>query len=703
MNTHTVPEWRAKYLDYKQGKKRVKAVSRAVARMHATPKFSKLNSRDYYRSSGSPFLARKAPPTTPRQQSQRQQSRDRTSVEDSEANQASDESDAVRKPILIHKRGGKLAEHVRPSDYGSFVPTPPNEFQPEQLELPDPAIQIGHGNHDDPITRRLHSHNLPRRSRFRDVDGAAPEGAPNTLSQVDGGEAYTIGESSPPPHRTAVGSIFHRGSSLIRHASTANVSAPPAPVPILRRMFSNAATVEDRGPDVNMVPLDLVKTREKEFFKWMDGQLEKVESFYKLKEDEAGERLQLLREQLHEMRNRRIAEIAEVKRTHAQHPTNASHSILHDLSALPTRAPSISSRPGSREGSNNHLNGYFKPVEKALHNLVPPFPRPGFGPNTQHLKYMPPSPYLSSAALSAPHGQDPARDYVRRPLPHEVSHETVPYRSAKRKLKLALKEYYRGLELLKSYALLNRTAFRKINKKYDKAANAHPPLRYMSEKVNKAYFVQSDVVDTYLHAVEDLYARYFERGNHKVAMGKLRSSANKSGNYAFSAFRSGLMIGTGAVFGIQGLINAHALEGSHPDEETRMRTSYLLQIYGGYLLGVYLFAFFCLDCAIWSVNKINYVFIFEFDPRSTLDWRQLSEFPAFFTFLLGLFVWLNFSELGTEAMYLYYPVILIGVTVAIIFAPAPVLFRHSRGWFAYSHVSLSLPSFLLPFPPPRTE
>lgn len=668
-------EWRAKYLDYKQGKKRVKGVARAVTRVNATPKSNKLNSRDYYRSSGSPFLERRKPPTTtPRQH----QTSGNTLVEDAESNQASDESDQVRRPILIHKPGSKLPEHVRPS-YGSFVPTPPSEFQPELLELPDPAMKTGHGDPSNDLNRRLHSHTLPKRSRFRDVDGAAPSGAANTLDGASA--AYTVGESSPPPHRTAVGSIFHRGSTLIRHASTANVSTPPAPVPILRRMFSNAHSIEDHEPDVNMVPLDHVKTREREFFRWMDGQLKKVEDFYKLKEDEAGGRLQVLRDQLHEMRNRRIAEIAEVKKANAAGENNRSRSILPNLSALPTRAPSLSSRPGSREASSSHLNGYFKPVEKALGNL-----KLGQRPdsNTQHLKYMPQSPNIyPGEGIQRMHGMDPARDYVRKP----DAHDDVPYRSAKRKLKLALKEYYRGLELLKSYALLNRTAFRKINKKYDKAANAHPPLRYMSEKVNKAYFVQSDVVDTYLHAVEDLYARYFERGNHKVAMGKLRSGSGKAGNFTFSAFRSGLLIGTGAVFGIQGLINAHHLEITHPDALTRIHTSYLLQIYGGYLLALYLFAFFCLDCAIWSVNKINYVFIFEFDPRSTLDWRQLSEFPSFFTLLLGLFVWINFSELGAEEMYLYYPVILMFVTVAIIFAPAPILFRHSRSWFAYSHVS----------------
>ncbi|OBT40161.1 hypothetical protein VE00_08822 [Pseudogymnoascus sp. WSF 3629] len=662
-----VPEWRVKYLDYKAGKKRVKAVGRAVARANAnaTPRSGKLNPRDLYRSNGSPTLTRKPALPAPQRQLTTHGYNSLPERRGTGSRPTSDESDQLSKPILINRRNGKETGSPDSTQlqYGSFVPTPPSDYGPVHLELPDPALSTGIDS--SPPERAT---DKTSRSQHR---GGAPDKAPPGPYN-----AHTVAERGTAPKRPAIADMFNRGSSMTITGSAANISSPGDPKPLLKRIWSRSGARRDEvALDVNMIPLDYVKAKEKEFFDWMDGQLDKVETFYKEKEDESEERLNVLRGQLHEMRNRRIEEISNFKKVRRAGKGETDKSI-DDIPGNPS--------PPSGSGTPLHNQNILKrPVTKALDGLK--FGQ-RLGVNSKALRDMHLTPNLRpSEGTQVAHGTDPSQDYVRRAHEHEV-----PYRSAKRKLKLALKEYYRGLELLKSYALLNRTAFRKINKKYDKAANAHPPLRYMSDKVNKAWFVKSSVLDSHLHAVEDLYARYFERGNHKVAMGKLRSANGKLGQHTASAFRSGLLIGIGAVFGIQGVVNAATILRDHSDPVIHLRTGYLLQIYGGYFLALYLFSFFCLDCSVWAANKINYVFIFEFDPRNNLDWKQLAEFPSFLTLLLGLFVWINFSGVGSPDMYLYYPVILIFLTLVFIFLPAPILFNQSRRWFAYAHWRLLL-------------
>ena len=224
--------------------------------------------------------------------------------------------------------------------------------------------------------------------------------------------------------------------------------------------------------------------RQAEFFMFLDKELEKIEKFYRSKEIEGMARLEALKGQLHEMRNRRLEEVMV--------------------------------EPNG---------GWTRPIENVI----------GLG--------------------------EDRTDFSRR---------QVPYRAAKRKLKLALQEFYRGLELLKSYALLNRTAFRKINKKYDKAVQARPTGRYMSEKVNHAWFVQSEALDAQLVAVEDLYARYFERGNHRIAVNKLRTKHVKE-SYTASVFRNGLLLAAGTVLCIQGVVYGSRIE--------TVQASFLLQVW----------------------------------------------------------------------------------------------------------------------------
>ena len=378
---------------------------------------------------------------------------------------------------------------------------------------------------------------------------------------------------------------------------------------LMRRVFSHN-DVDSIGKGSPIVSKSDVEKQEQAFFKFLDEQLKKIDDFYQMKEQEAAERLKVLRQQLHIMRDQRIQEVYDAKRANKRRTVD----------------------------SENRPNGFGKLSSSRLKDTLTG--KAHFGKNSQALAEMatPRIPTRDREFISN------RRDFMRR---QEPPNNDVSYRSAKRKLKYALQEFYRGIELLKGYAYLNRTAFRKINKKYDKAVNAQPPLRYMSEKVNKASFVQSDVLETLMSAVEDLYARYFERGNRKIAASKLRHTMKKSGDYSPSTFRSGLLLMAGTLFAIQALVYASQHLRSAEVRE-QVWTSYLLQvrapllpptptcnmhvllsqIYGGYFLIAFHVLLFALDCMVWTKSKINYAFVFEYDTRHTLEWRQLFEVCA---------------------------------------------------------------------------
>ncbi|WYZ38346.1 hypothetical protein EsH8_III_000260 [Colletotrichum jinshuiense] len=642
-----VPEWRIKYLNYKAGKKYVKAVSRAINRANGSP-LGNASKTENRAASGffhvpSPFNTHKHAHSNSRavNPDERTSLRESPAPVGSSRRKSATPARAIPAPAHSPHNGNGSSD----LQYGSFVHTPPHHDggagaplgRKTTFELPDPAIRVPSLASDpSPATPAMQEPSTARQALQRSASMIADAHRPAV---------------SPAPEQERTPS-----SLRLPHPATIGPGYNASPRGGLRRLFSNASPLNRAGsnPEYGLqgLALDVVRQKEKEFWEFLDSELDKVETFYKMKEDQAGERLAVLKEQLHEMRNRRTQELHAQKRQAEIDYLNAGGAGNDD----PKKGPL----------------GWMDPVRSKIF-------RPG--PNSQALSKMAQTPVMRPGGGG---GGDATRDYIRRPDEHEV-----PYRTAKRKLKLALQEFYRGLELLKSYALLNRTAFRKLNKKYDKAVNARPQYRYMNEKVNKAWFVNSDAVDGHIKAVEDLYARYFERGNHKIAAGKLRSLSRRPGDESGSAFRCGILLGTGLVFAIQGTVFGAQLL-FDDDEEVRKRTSYLLQIYGGYFFMLLLFCMFCINCAVWTRNKINYPFIFEFDTRSNLDWRQLAEFPSFFTFIFGIFIWLNFSEYGTDEVYEYYPVVLIGLSALIIFLPAPVFKARSRRWFAYAHWRLLL-------------
>lgn len=658
-----VPEWRIKYLDYKQGKKKIKAVARALKNANRTPRLGKrspgndsgnntplpFTHYDFQQrgkrpnSDEEPLFPLPSDPTSgasrpdmARQISKTMFMKSPPTFGDEGRNSS---HPAVTQPLNINKPLGRTTR------YGSIIGSPPDDHKPQHLstlELPDPALDPtrSKGNGD---AASMHSSNQERHTKH---------GSHGAHGSTD---PYHVGPQQHPRkglHRT----LFQSQRSQSYHAPPQANTVPRSKI---RRMFSVA---NENSPAISDMQLDAYKeldARQDEFFEFLDKELDKIDSFYKMKEKEASNRLEELRNQLHILRDRRVEEIQEAKN---KGNLEGNGGILSNV--LPETDLAI------------HGNGqglpFMKPIEQAIRGKT----HTHIGKTSKAMK-----------KLASPEGPQPKprnedkSDYVRR----KSKNEHIPYRFAKRRLKLALQEFYRAMELLKSYTLLNRTGFRKINKKYDKAVNARPTGRYMSEKVNNAYFVQSNVIEGHLVAVEDLYSRYFERGNHKIAVTKLRSKRKAQGQSG-SSFRNGLFVAAGLVLGFDGLARGlsdqHML---HPDPIIGTQASYLIQIYAAYFLAVLLFLMFVIDCKIWAEARVNYVFIFEYDTRHVLDWRQLAELPCFFLFLNGLFLWLNFRQPAADAIYVYWPVFLCGITLLVLIWPFPMLYHHARKWWGVSN------------------
>ncbi|KAE8151108.1 SPX domain-containing protein [Aspergillus avenaceus] len=509
-----VPEWRAKYLDYKAGKKKLKAISRALQKTNRSPSHASL--RHNYDDQPS------ALPAGPDRDSSTRQSNRKFEATDPVYNPTSPaRSGALTSRSTPGRRSERQPLRVPSSrfsttvgSYGSIIATPPQHAGSSDVasfELPDPAIDPK--VHDFDPNSQISRQNVPRTP--------SP-----VISRND-----SIRTVSDMPRRTP-STKTDKGLKSNTLPGSGNRRASQ----LIKRVFSYTDPLEKQEGQ----QLSEFDRRQDEFIEFLDTEFDKIETFYQMKEEEATERLKVLRQQLHIMRDQRIHEVLSNKE---KARTQAGNSRKQNGFAGLNGSRLKEAFMGHRIGKNS----------KALAGLATPAADQGQRSETITRR----------------------RDFSRRP--EDTPNNEVSYRSAKRKLKHALQEFYRGVELLKAYAYLNRTAFRKINKKYDKVVNARPPLRYMSDKVNKAWFVQSEVTENLMAAAEDLYARYFERGNRKIAISKLRKTLKRSGDYSPNTFRAGLLLMAGILFAIQGLIYA-GQHFDHSDPIIPIHTSYLLQV-----------------------------------------------------------------------------------------------------------------------------
>ncbi|KAK6509733.1 hypothetical protein TWF481_004463 [Arthrobotrys musiformis] len=743
LENNLVPEWRIKYLDYKGAKKKLKAVRRAIRNAeaasastlgHPSPRIATAITQRFRSGSisqdaasslkqhlpspirdttnGSVPTPRKStasPRTpihnglaqspavgsmTPGQQQRKHLQQAVLSIQEDEGEDEYDErapttrrgamtpDDATWKGAKNEQGDENERRHLNPgpgpnqsalgsSGYGSISPgteivrpasvtgVPPKPSLPPALDLPEPARPLE--DRTSMSIRRAQTYDSSlsslgtgppkgeRTPRFVVHDVHDSEGDPAEPHTVLPTDDYGLKPSTslqrPPNSRSESYPIFKNVFDSFRNR-VSNNPRRPASLPNIR----NA-----------QLYLEMTEDAQKEFFNYLAEQLEKINEFYIDKETEAKDRLARIEHQVSIMTRNRIIEKERERQAEAEINAIPNFDWKHPKGLVSSMKKRISMDPkGNRfeppEEDTTNRPTIAKLASSALKGAAGPA-QPAHRPTTEH-------------SLD---------DYARR-----TQTQHVRYKTAKRKLKAALIEYYHSLELLKSYSLLNREAFRKILKKFDKTAHTHIASKYLEEKVHPTSFASSEEIEKLIARTEDIFATHYEKGRRKHAVERLRTREQRfpaSG----AVFRAGLYLGMSVTLLVQALYQAfYRIEdgyGMRHDEQV----SYLLQIWAGFALPTIFMLLFSVCCRAWVRARINYVFIFEFDTRNKLDWRELLELPAMFAFAQVLLMWFSFSTFWGDGFdRIWFPVIYVALLLAVLFNPFKFGYFHTRKWLLYT-------------------
>ncbi|KIY70705.1 SPX-domain-containing protein [Cylindrobasidium torrendii FP15055 ss-10] len=192
------------------------------------------------------------------------------------------------------------------------------------------------------------------------------------------------------------------------------------------------------------------------------------------------------------------------------------------------------------------------------------------------------------------------------------------YANAKKKLKKAVTEHYRVLEMLHNYRVLNLTGFRKALKKFEKTTKIPLMNPYMTECVERAPFAIDRAVKGMMSEIESVFVLQFTGGNRKAAMKNLRGGLAHQ-TFHFETTSAGLMIGLAIPAFVAGIY----LSFREDVREDYPGWGALLYVYGILFVPVLFSLLVATNLIVWSNSRVNYVFIFGTCPAR---WIQDAKF-----------------------------------------------------------------------------
>ncbi|KAF9107576.1 hypothetical protein BGX29_005935 [Mortierella sp. GBA35] len=623
LQDEVVPEWRKAYINYKQGKKHLKAIERVLDQLdlEAAQALEAQEAHETLQDTLSPL------PTLDQQQQQQQH----------KVNHPKDSSSTSSTPIISRRRGnGRNYSSI------NFVPplgaTTNNNTNAAAVEE-----ELGEGR------SALGERTLNEGDE--ESMAAGPKKDLHGLRQSLGSTAVHFGQTARS-----------QSTQLLKNLSRRFTIIGPSEIPVRVRSIQ----IDDSSID-NI--LDQLLPEERTFFTFLDSQLELVNHFYQEKELEAVTKLKVIQQQLFvasQWKRRYDDHMARAKAEHGWYAAEWSRvrkgfDNLIRVDTAVTEDVTLGSKKSGFTPTSTYTGGKLDSGrglrQRDLNNQ-----NGGVGERKISLDALA---YQEELELQE---EEDRRQYLN----HKV---------ARTRIKAALYEFYRSLEMIKNYKVLNHTGFAKILKKFDKTAGWKGSRPYMNSRLKPAYFMTSDIIENLIRETEDLFIETFEKGHRRRGMAKLRIPDSKNQTHHFTSTRIGMYMGLAAPLMFQALQAAFS-------SETSAEIPYwdsLLLIYAGLFLTFLFACLFGINMYVWAKARINYKFIFEFDPRDNLDYHEYFELPILLLLLLTLAVYLDFgSKLTAHVATYYWPLILMAITLAIIFCPFPIAHFTARRWFISS-------------------
>jgi hypothetical protein len=259
--------------------------------------------------------------------------------------------------------------------------------------------------------------------------------------------------------------------------------------------------------------------------------------------------------------------------------------------------------------------------------------------------------------------------------------------TSKQMIMLGFQEHYRALVLLQNYRVLNFTGFTKILKKYIKcSSNSNGLKQEILNIIQDEPFYASPMLNTLIEETEDLVTEHLHNGNRKQAMDSLRLP-NEHHQEAINqqvAFRCGIWLGCSVILTIIATYTYLTEYALLPEPSYSQFTFFVFRVL---LFPILLMNFIAVNLRIWDAARINYVFIFELDPRKHMSKHKFFEISLILYLLwisfLQFYMWtvVNDSRWHFNNRPWIYPLILTGLFLFVLLFPHPAFFNgHARMW-----------------------